>query len=317
MHGAGTRLRELIERDELLCCPGVHDPLTAGVADHVGFDAIYMTGYGTSLSRTGYPDAGLITMPEMIRNANEVNERIAVPLVADADSGYGGVTNVVRTVREYCKTGVAGIHIEDQRFPKRCGHTAGKRLVSIEEATGKIRAACDVRDERDESLVIIARTDARGAVGGSLSEAIRRMEAYVDAGADVAFVEGPTSEAELERVSDAIDAPLLYNFVGDIGTSPYVALETLEALGYDVVIFPTLSMLATVTAVYEHLDRFKRDGVGGIRRLDDAFDECPVGSLHEFSGFPEIVEWENAYLPPAEQTADDRGLGDAVDGGPN
>ena len=313
MNGTGAELRALIDREEILCCPGVHDPLTAAVADHVGFDALYMTGYGTSIAKTGYPDAGLITMPEMLENARNVQERIDVPLIADADNGYGGVANVVRTVREYIKTGVSGVHIEDQIFPKRCGHTKGRQLVPVEEAVGKIQAACDVRDERDEAFVVIARTDARGAVDGSLTEAIARMEAYVDAGADVAFVEGPTSEAELERVADAIDAPLLYNFVGDIGTSPYVELNRLEELGYDIVIFPVLSTLATITAVYEHLDRFKREGVGGVRRLDDAFSACPVGSLHEFSGLPEIVEWEKAYLPEAEQTKYEQSLGDDIE----
>ena len=167
MRQSAGRLRELIERDEILLCPGVHDPLTAAIADGVDFEAIYMTGYGTSLSKTGYPDAGMVTMPEMIDNANKIQERIDVPLVADCDDGYGSVANVVRSVREYVKTAVAGIHIEDQKFPKRCGHTAGRRVVSQEEAVGKIRAACDVRDERNDDFVVIARTDARGAVDGS------------------------------------------------------------------------------------------------------------------------------------------------------
>ncbi|MFB6165030.1 MAG: oxaloacetate decarboxylase [Haloarculaceae archaeon] len=309
-----SRLRDLLDRDEILLCPGVHDPLSAAVADAIGFDALYMTGYGTALSKTGYPDAGLVTMPEMIENANNVQERIDVPLIADCDNGYGGVANVIRSVREYVKTGVAAIHIEDQGFPKRCGHTAGRELVPVEEAAGKIAAACDVRDERAEDFVIIARTDARGAVDGSLEEALERMEAYLDAGADVAFVEGPTDEAEVERVAERIDAPLLYNFVGDLGTSPYVEIDTLERLGYDLVIFPVLSTLATITGVYEHLERFADDPLAGVRALDDAFDEVPVGSLHDFSGFPDVVEWEREYLPAAEQEKYARSLGDDVSG---
>lgn len=314
MHGSASRLRELIERDEILLCPGVHDPLTAAVADSVTFEAIYMTGYGTSLSKTGYPDAGLVTMPEMIDNANAVQERIDVPLVADCDDGYGGVANVVRSVREYIKTGVAGVHIEDQQFPKRCGHTTGRRVISQDEAVGKIRAACDVRDERNEDFVIIARTDARGAVDGSLTDAIQRVNAYVDAGADVAFVEGPTDREEIERIASEVDAPLLYNFVGELGSSPYVELDDLEDIGYDIVLFPVMSTMATIAGVYEHLDRFKREGIDGMRELDAAFDECPVGDLHEFSGFPELVEWEREYLPAEEQEKYERSIGDDIAG---
>lgn len=314
MHSSASRLRELLEQDEILLCPGVHDPLTAAVADSVSFEAIYMTGYGTSLSKTGYPDAGLVTMPEMIDNANNIQERIDVPLVADCDDGYGGVANVVRSVREYIKTGVAGVHIEDQQFPKRCGHTAGRRVIPQDEAVGKIRAACDVRDERNEDFVIIARTDARGAVDGSLDDAIRRVNAYIDAGADVAFVEGPTDREEIERIASAVDAPLLYNFVGELGSSPYVELDDLEDMGYDIVVFPVMSTLATIAGVYEHLDRFKREGLDGMRRLDDEFDECPVGDLHEFSGFPELVEWEREYLPEEVQEKYERSIGDDIAG---
>lgn len=314
MHSTTTQLRELIDRDEILLCPGIHDPLSAAVADSIGFESIYMTGYGTSLSKTGYPDAGLVTMHEMVENANNVQERIDVPLIADCDNGYGGVANVIRSVREYIKTGVGGIHIEDQSFPKRCGHTAGRELVPVEEAAGKIQAACDVRDERDEDFVIIARTDARGAVDGSLSDALDRMDVYLERGADVAFVEGPTNRAEIQRIGEAIDAPLVYNFVGDLGTSPYVEIEDLATVGYDIVLFPVLSTLAAITGIYDHLRQFKEHGLEGIRELDDAFEACPVGSLHEFSGFPEIVEWERKYLPVEEQEKYDRSLGDSVSG---
>lgn len=290
MTGTATRLRDLIDRDEILCCPGVHDPLSAAVADSVGFEAMYMTGYGTSLSKTGYPDTGLVTMHEMIENAKNVQERIEVPLIADCDNGYGGIANVIRSVREYIKAGVGGIHIEDQVFPKRCGHTAGRELIPTEEAAGKIEAACDVRGERNEDFVIITRTDARGAVDGSFSDSLDRMDAYLDAGADVAFVKGPTDRDEIERIGEHIDAPLLYNFVGDLGTSPYVDIDDLEAMGYDLVIFPVLSTLAAITGIHDHLQAFKQEGLDAVRGLDDAFEACPVGSLHDFSGFPQVVE---------------------------
>ncbi|SIR93999.1 2,3-dimethylmalate lyase [Haladaptatus litoreus] len=307
------RLRDLIDQDELLQCPGVHDPLTAAVADVVGFDTIYMTGYGTSLSKTGYPDAGLLTMPEMVENAKNIQERSSVPVIADADNGYGNATNVVRTVREYVKAGVAGIHIEDQTFPKRCGHTKGRKVIPKAEAVGKIRAAADVRDERDESFVLIARTDARGAVGGDLDDAIGRANAYVDAGADVAFVEGPVDEDEIARIGREVDAPLLYNCVGELGTSPYVEPDRLTELGFDLVLYPVASTLATIAAVHERLSGLKSEGMDALVDIDRAFAETPVGDLHEFSGFPEVVEWERRYMPSDEQEKYGDSLGDDVE----
>lgn len=312
MTDSGARLREHLARDGLLVCPGVHDPLTAAVADFIGFDTIYMTGYGTSLSKIGYPDAGFITMPEMIENAANIQERIDVPLIADCDNGYGNATNVVRTVREYIKAGVGGIHIEDQTFPKRCGHTTGRQVIPREEAVGKIAAAADVRDERGEDFVLIARTDARGTGGGSLDEAIGRANDFLDAGADVAFVEGPTDEAELQRIGREVDGPLVYNFVGDLGSSPYVELDSLDEWGFDIVLFPITATLSTIANVHADLRVFADDPVAGMRRIDDRFNEQPVGSLHEFSGFPEVVDWERAYLPAEEQDKYEGSLGDEV-----
>ncbi|MFD1562394.1 oxaloacetate decarboxylase [Haloarchaeobius amylolyticus] len=313
MTDSGATLRTYLERDELLVCPGVHDPLTARVADAVGFDAIYMTGYGTSLSKTGYPDAGFITMPEMIENAGNIQERIDVPLIADADNGYGNATNVIRTVREYIKAGVGAIHIEDQTFPKRCGHTKGRQVIPREEAVGKIEAAADVRDDRAEDFVLIARTDARGTGDGSLDEAIGRANDFLAAGADVAFVEGPTDDTELERIGREVDGPLVYNFVGDLGSSPYVDLASLEEWGFDVVLFPITSTLSTIANVYADLSTFADDPVAAMRDIDDAFNSQPVGSLHEFSGFPEVVEWERQYLPDQEQDKYEDSLGDDLE----
>jgi 2,3-dimethylmalate lyase len=311
----GAVLRECLDSDELLVCPGVHDPLTAAVADAVGFDAIYMTGYGTSLSKAGYPDAGFITMPEMISNAANIQERIDVPLIADADNGYGNVTNVVRTVREYIKAGVGAIHIEDQTFPKRCGHTKGRQVISREEAVGKIAAAADVRDDRATDFVLIARTDARGTGDGSLDEAITRANEFLEAGADVAFIEGPTDESELERIGREIDGPIVYNFVGDLGSSPYVDLSSLEAWEFDLVLFPIAATLSTIANVYADFSEFADDPVAAMRRIDDDFNAQPLGSLHEFSGFPEVIEWERQYLPAKEQGKYEGSLGDDLDSG--
>ncbi|CAI50886.1 homolog to carboxyvinyl-carboxyphosphonate phosphorylmutase / homolog to isocitrate lyase (plasmid) [Natronomonas pharaonis DSM 2160] len=308
----GRQLRKQLDGDDQLVCPGVHDPLTAAVADTVGFDAIYMTGYGTSLSATGYPDAGFITMPEMISNAANIQERISVPLVADADNGYGNATNVVRTVREYIKAGVGAIHIEDQTFPKRCGHTEGRQVIPREEAVGKIQAAAEVRTERAEEFVLIARTDARGTGDGSLEEAIIRANAFLDAGADVAFVEGPTDESELQRIGAEVEGPLLYNFVGDLGTSPYVDLGTLEELGFEMVIFPIAATLATIASVHQNLQAFAEDPVDAMRQIDTQFNEQDIGSLHEFSGFPEVIEWEQRYLPDEDREKYEGSLGDSI-----
>lgn len=314
MTTTGADLRALLETDDLLVCPGVHDPLTAAVADRVGFDAIYMTGYGTSLSKIGYPDAGFITMPEMVENAANIQERIEVPLIADADNGYGNATNVVRTVREYIKAGVGGLHIEDQTFPKRCGHTKGRQVIPKEEAVGKIAAAADVRDDRGEDFVLIARTDARGTGSGSLPEAIGRVNAFLDAGADVAFVEGPTDEAELRQIGTEVNGPLLYNFVGDLGSSPYVELSSLQAWGFDIALFPIISTLSTIASVHADLTAFADDPATAMRSVDDDFEQQPVGSLHQFAGFPDIVEWEDQYLPAVEQEKYEDSLGDDPSG---
>ncbi len=289
----GSQLRDLLARDEILLCPGVHDALAARAVDRVGVDAIYMTGYGTSQSRVGVPDAGLITMPEMVENANRIQEAVDVPVIADADNGYGNATNVIRTVREFVKTGIAGIHIEDQTFPKRCGHVKGRQVIPKAEAVGKYRAAADVRDERDEDFVIIARTDARGAVGGSLEDAIDRANAYCEAGADVAFLEGPVDEAEMETACDAVRAPMLYNYAG---ISPQLEADRLAAMGYDVVIYPAFSNKATIETVFENTRKFVEDPKGAMDDVIGGFEELPF-DFHEFSGFDDIVEWERKYLP--------------------
>lgn len=305
----GTALRRLLEGSELTVCPGVHDPLTAAVAGEIGFDALYVTGYGTSLTTTGYPDAGLATLSETVENAMRVQERVSVPVITDADTGYGNATNVIRTVREYVRAGVGAIHLEDQTTPKRCGHVKGKRVIDREEAVGKVRAAVDARDERDGDLLLIARTDARGAVDGSLTEAIERANAYYEAGADVAFVEGPTDEVEVERVGREVDAPLLYNCPGANGTSPYVPPERLTEWGYDLLIYPLAATLSTIVGTYETLRRLDEEGQAALADLDESFAALPIGTLHEFAGFPEVVEWERAYMPEAESEKYEESVG--------
>lgn len=302
-----TQLRELIERDEILVSPGAHDPVTAAVNEQFDFDAMYMTGYGTSLSQTGYPDAGFITMPEMVANANAIQERVDVPVIADADNGYGNATNVVRTVREFIKTGVAAIQIEDQSFPKRCGHVKGRQVISTEEAAGKFAAAADVRDERDEDFVIVGRSDARGTANGSLDDAIERVNAYCEAGADVAFVEGPVDEDEVRAVGEGVDAPVLYNCTG---ISPMLDADTLEKYGFNVVIYPGVSTRATILGLYRWLESVQEEGSAAVAELYEEFDELPIGNFHDFSGFPEVVEWEESYLPDDDADKYEGSLGE-------
>ena len=228
-----TKLRKLIEGKDILVCPGTYDPLMAKVIKQVGFEALYMTGAGVSHSTLAMPDLGLTTMTEMVQRAAQLADASELPLICDADTGYGNALNVMRTVREYERAGVAGIHIEDQEMPKRCGHFFGKTLIGTSEMVGKLKAALDARTDPD--FMIIARTDANTAVG--FEEALDRAHAYAEAGADVVFFESPRSVQELAVVPKAIDKPVLANMV-ETGLTPLLSAPELQELGYGVVIFP-------------------------------------------------------------------------------
>ena len=291
------RLRELLKQGKTLFIPGCYNAMSARVLDQVGFPAIYMTGYGTSLSLLGMPDAGLATMTEMQLNARYIANAVSVPVIADADNGYGNAINVMRCVREYIQTGVAGIHIEDQVAPKRCGHVAGREVIPLAEAVGKYRAADAARQEIDPDFVIIARSDARGAHGGSLSDAIDRVNAYLEAGADMAFVEGPTGMAEVERMCREVRGPVFYNMTG---VSPRMSLERMQELGIAITITAGTAMRATLQAVYDIAVKLRDEGPMAEAAFAESFKKHPLGDLHTFAGFDEIREWENAFLP-AEQ----------------
>ncbi len=292
-----TRLRALLKTGKTLFVPGCYNAMSARILEKVGFPAIYMTGYGTSLSLLGMPDAGLATMTEMHLNARYIANAVSVPVIADADNGYGNAVNVIRCVREYIGTGVAGIHIEDQAIPKRCGHVAGRRVIPIEEAVGKYRAADTVRRELDPDFVLIARTDARGAHGGTLDEAIRRANAYLEAGADLAFVEGPTSVEELRRVCKEVRGPVFYNMTG---VSPRLPLPEMQELGIALVISPGATFRATIQAVYDLAVALRDEGPMAEARFVEGFRKHPLGDLHTFAGFDRIREWEAEFLPPED-----------------
>jgi 2-methylisocitrate lyase-like PEP mutase family enzyme len=291
-----TRLRELL-RSTPLIVPGCYDALSAKVLERAGFPAVYMTGYGTSLALLGLPDAGLATMSEMHLNARYIANAVGVPVIADADNGYGNAINVMRTVREYVQTGVAGIHIEDQAIPKRCGHVAGRRVIPLEEAVGKVRAAAAVRRDLDPDFVLIARTDARGAHGGSLDEAIRRANAYLEAGADLAFVEGPTSLDEVARVCREVRGGVFYN---QTGVSPRLTPAQMKELGVAVTILPGATLRVALQAIWDFATALRDEGPAAEARFAERFRDHPVGDLHTFAGFDQIRAWEAAYLPAEE-----------------
>lgn len=292
-----TKLRRLLARGDTLVAPGAYDALTAMIFAKLDFEAVYMTGYGTAAA-LGMPDAGLATMEEMVRNARYISNAVSIPLVADADTGYGNVVNVVRTVREYIQAGVAGIHLEDQVTPKRCGHVAGKRVIPLADAVGKIRAAVDTRNQHDPDFVIIARTDARGAVGGSMEEAIRRGNAYAEAGADLVFFEAPLSEAEVGRAVREIKAKILIHCGG---LTPYITLERMQELGIAMTILPSLACDGAVAkAVYDAGLLVKEHGIDGYRQVMDSLKGHPMEDFNEFIGFGTVRGIENTYLPPEE-----------------
>ena len=293
MQRATTRLRSLIARGPTLYIPGCYNALSARVLEGAGFEAIYMSGYGTSLSLTGLPDVGLATLTEMVANARYIAQSVRAPLIADADTGFGNAINVIRTIREYIGAGVAGLHMEDQVSPKRCGHVAGRLVIAADEAVGKIRAAVDARNALDPDFVIVARTDARGASGGSLDEAIRRANAYLEAGADLAFIEGPTSTDEVRRICREVKGPIFYNMTG---VSPRFTLGELRALGIAVCISPNAMLRSALGAMHDLAAQLRAEGPGAETRFMEAFRQHPLGDLHTFAGFDQVRAWEKEYL---------------------
>ena len=281
-----ARLRELLARPEPLVAPGAYDALSARLIEQAGFDAVYMTGFGTTASLIGRPDVGLLTGSEMVDNARRIVAAVDVPVIADADTGYGNAINVVRTVQLYEQAGVAGIQLEDQVLPKKCGHMSGKALIGADEMAGKIRAAVEAR--RDPDLVVIARTDAVAVLG--LEEAIGRAKAFADAGADLLFVEAPTSEEDIARVAGELRdvAPLVFNWA-EGGRTPPLPYERIAELGFSLVIYPIGTLLAATTGIRALLATLKRDGIPSLDGLPS------FGEFTDLIGLPEIQELEQRF----------------------
>ena len=288
-----TKLRQMLKEPGIVVAPGAYDALTAKIIQNEGFQAVYMTGGGTSVTQIGRPDLGLTTLTEMIANASNIADTVNVPVICDADTGYGGVLNVQRTVRQYEKAGVAAIHIEDQGLPKRCGHLEDKLLVPAEEMALKIEAAVDART--DEDFTIIVRTDA--LAGEGMEQTLKRCEKYVEAGAQVLFIEALRTPEEAERVVKAFDVPMLYNFA-EKGKSPLIPVDELEKLGFKIVIFPASAMATVCKVVTEVMREIKEKGT--TERLLD--NMVSLVELFETVGLSDMLEAENRYTKTPQPT---------------
>ena len=273
-------LRARLAARDFIAAPGVFDLISARIADAMGFAALYMTGYGAVASHLGLPDAGLATYSDMVGRVAQICRMTATPLIADADTGYGGLLNVQHTVRGYEAAGAAAIQIEDQEFPKKCGHTPGRRVIPTAQMARKIAVAVEAR--MDPNFLVIARTDARTARG--LDEALARGRAYAEAGADVLFIESPESEDEMARIGRSFTVPLLANMV-DGGRTPVLTRERLKALGYAIAIFPGTGFLAAGAAL--------RAVYATIR--DTGSSAGVTVPLYDFAGFNELMGFEAVW----------------------
>lgn len=280
------RFKDRLRAPGLIVAPGMFEMISARIADRMGFDCLYMTGYGTVASALGLPDAGIATYKDMVERVEAYARVTTTPFIADGDTGYGGLLNIHHTVRGYEAAGAAGIQIEDQEQPKKCGHTPGRRVAPYDEAIKRIRVANDARS--DANFLIVARTDARTSLG--LDEALRRAEGFLKAGADILFVESPESEAEFARIGQALGAPLLANMV-EGGRSPVIAKPKLEALGFKIAIYPGTAFLAAAAAMTGAFEHIKKTGSSlGMSTPVMRFEE-----MNGLMGFDEVWSFDKKW----------------------
>ncbi|MFN6514740.1 MAG: oxaloacetate decarboxylase [Nostoc sp. CreGUA01] len=271
---ACQKLRQLLARPEIIVIPGVYDCLGAKLAEQQGFEVVATSGFGIAASVLGLPDYGFVTATEMLYSVGRIAQSVNIPLIADLDTGYGNALNVIRTIKDAVQLGVAGVLLEDQEWPKKCGHFEGKRVISQAEHVGKIRAAVEARG--DSGLVIIARTDARGPLG--LEEAIARGRAYIAAGADILFVEAPQSVDELRAIAAAFpDVPLVANIV-EGGKTPQISTDELQKLGFKIAFFPLTALLAVTQVMNSCFKHLKEQGT-----------TANLSNLVNFKDFQELV----------------------------
>jgi isocitrate lyase len=305
----GRAFRQLLATEPYLFTAGVYDPLGAQLAERVGMKSVYLSGYSMAMAN-GWPDMGFLTQTEVTRIASMVASGTRLPIIADADDGYGNALSTIRTVQEYVKTGVAGIHLEDQRFPKRCGHIAGKTIVDFDEAIGKYRAAVDTRNRLDPDFVIIARTDAYGAVGGNLEEAIRRGRAYADAGVDLVWAE--LSNASREPAIEFAKAmrethprlPLAFNYSSSFrwhqDPNPLTFRE-LGELGYKFIFITLFAAHAATYAMWNAMEELVRDQEQAQWRLEKTKVGHPTESHHVMARVSDFQELEKRYIPGSDE----------------
>jgi 2-methylisocitrate lyase-like PEP mutase family enzyme len=281
-----ARVKDLFRPGELIVAPGIFDGISARMADPYGFDMLYMTGYGTVASHLGVPDAGIASYTDMVSRVQVMADVVTTPFIADGDTGYGGLLNVQHTVRGYEKAGAAGIQIEDQEFPKKCGHTPGRKVIPLEDMVQKIQVAVETRDSSD--FLIVTRTDARTGLG--LDEALRRGEAFAKAGADVLFIESPESEEEMAKICSSFDLPLLVNVV-DGGSTPVLSKQDYIDLGYQIAIYPGTGFMAVAHALHSVYGTLKKTGAS--LNLD-----VPLRDFMTFSkdmGFQDVWDFDKAH----------------------
>jgi 2,3-dimethylmalate lyase len=284
-----TGLSKAVRAREMILAPGVYDMISARIADGMGFKALYMTGYGVAASHMGLPDAGLASYSDVLERVARIAQGTRTPLIADADTGYGGLLNVRHTVRGYEDAGAAGLQIEDQEFPKKCGHTDGRRVIPMAEMVRKIGVAVEAR--RSDDFLVVARTDARQQMG--LDDAIARGRAYAAAGADLIFVESPESEAELARVAAEIDAPLVANMATG-GRTPILPGDRLAAMGYTLAIHPAISFLSAAEALRRAYGELRDKGAVTAQPMHDFDAFCRL------MGFEEVWDFDRRWAEPEE-----------------
>jgi 2,3-dimethylmalate lyase len=279
------KLKKMIENGEFVQAPGIYDALGARIVEANDFNAVYMTGYGTAASHFAYPDIGLLTMTEMVENAFRIACAVQIPLIADADTGYGNPINVVRTVREYEKAGVAAIHIEDQVWPKKCGHMEGKKVIEAHEMIAKIKAAVDTR--KDENFLIIIRTDALAIEG--LDKAIERAHLYTEAGADILFVEAPVSREQVEKIPQLLPAiPLLLNLAP---RTPNFSVQEMKDMGYSIALYPGICLAGAIAGCTQEIKILKETGKQkDFKELISSFSE-----INNFLGLQYYSSLEEKY----------------------
>jgi len=282
---ANATLRQMLDEKRFIIAPGVFDGFSAMLAHRTGFDALYMTGYGVSGSRYGLPDAGLTTLTDMLAALQIIRSLTDKPIIADADTGYGGLLNVRHTVRRYEAAGANAIQLEDQEIPKKCGHTLGRRVIPMADMAAKVQVAVEARLSAD--TLIIARTDARTAHG--LDEAIARGQAYAKAGADIVFVESPESEAEIARIGREVDAPLVANMVPKGARTPELPAARLKELGFDMAIYPGVGFGAALGAMERAYAHLRQHGAS------DANGPTSLAGAHTLTGFPEVWALEKDW----------------------